>query len=349
MSSDLHTMRNVLRCLAPAVLLAFPLCCARSGLAQPAPERSILRGHVSSHSGQPVSGATVIVRRSERTGNYAFWGVAVVADARGDFSIVGVEEGDYELGGESAGLAAAADAFVAYHFGPGSPPAQLTQTVPLQLALQVLAPDGTRLDGQKLMLHTRQKLSSGETHGRYESADNPERPLHLTLNHGASLFVSCFALGWGFIDLRDLPEGSHLERTLTLQAGSTLRLSAVEAETGQPIAGAVSNIYVPLRGDFEKAGISEEIAKSEGGLGAMGGIDGIGNLFHGAARDLKMKTGADGALVIPNLRPGFYSVNLQCEGFDEAAFQMVHIVADQEAACVFKLPRQSPENAASER
>lgn len=295
-----------------------------------------LRGHVSSRAGKPLGGVVVVARRRLKTGSAAFWGGATLSDARGDFALEDAEEGDYEIGGEESGLLVAAGAFVPYRLRRGSPPAQMTMPAPIQLSLQVLAPDGQVVRGQQLSLMSRTKKYDGVTRSRYLSVPAPKRSLELTVSEEATLFVSCFPLGWGFVDLREVAEGSASVQSVQLKRGGSLRLQAVDDGSGQPVAGAVSNIRVPDRSDFEKANVDTQGVEIDGQVGD------IANLFHGEASDRGMATGEDGALAIPNLRPGFYAVNLTRAGFDEPGLQLVRIEEGRETSCTVRLKRSKP-------
>lgn len=305
--------------------------------AQPQGERVRLRGHVTSLAGQPVVGVVVIVRRRLETKSAAFWGGAAQTDARGDFVLEDAEEGDYEIGGESLGLFRAPEAFVPYRLTRTSPPAQVTLPARIRISLQVLGPDGQRVAGQQLLLAARHKAEDGVTHWRFDSQPAPTQALSLMLNPGSGLFVSCFALGWGFVDCGPMPEGSSQALALTLRKGGSLRLQAVEEGSGRPIAGAVSNIRVPEPSDFAQA--QAQAPASEVGSGMPGDI---AILFHFEARQRGMATGLDGAFTIQNLRPGFYNVDLTRPGFEEPKPQLVRIEEGQATTCTITLKPAAP-------
>jgi hypothetical protein len=318
-----------------AVNFTLALCGSRAAMAQPAPERMPLRGHVVSLSGQPQAGVVVVVRK-RLPANGVFWGGAVLSDARGDFILEDAEEGEYEISGEALGLFGATDAPLAYTLGPKSAPAQVALASALNLRLQVLGPEGKAASGQNLSLASRRTSRDGVTHWRYDNVASANGALSLTLEPGATLFVSCFPVGWGFLNCSDLPEGSSIERTLKLRTGGSLRLVATEAGSGQPVAGAQANIRTPDTSDIVAAN-----AQAEADALAREGTAGIANFFHSAARDSHIETGTDGALTLPAIGPGLYKVSLQRAGFREPGFQVVRIVEGQQATCTFTLEREA--------
>lgn len=320
-----------------ALPVALATCALRPVQAQPAGERVRLRGRVSSRVGQPVAGVVVIVRRKLKTASAAFWGGSAVSDARGEFVLEDAEEGEYEIGGEESGLLGASQAFVPYRLTRTSPPARLTMSAPVRLRLQVLAPDGQRVAWQQLLLMTRHKAEDSVTRYRYDSQPAPSEALDLTVVEGAGLFVSCFAVGWGFVDCGPMPEGSSQQHTLKLQKGGSLRLQAVEEGSKRPVAGALSTIRVPGPSDLALAKI-----EARDGQDDPKQIGDIANLFHWEARERQMATGPDGALTIQNLRPGFYAVNLTRPGFEEPKLQIARIQEGQAVTCTFTLKPFAP-------
>lgn len=334
--------------LNPLVLFALTLSWSQVCVGQPAPERMALRGHLSSHTGKPLPDTVVIVRRrlqTQATNPVAFWGSRVLSDAHGNFTIQRAEEGEYEIAGEPVGLYAASDPPTVYQLRPGSPPAQVKIGVPIRISLKVLAPDGKSVPGgQKVMLASRRRGSDGTTIWRYDSADDVTPAgapaLNLVLEARTDVFVSCFPIGWGFVDCHNVPEGSQIERTVQLRAGGSLRLRAVEEGSGQPLSGALATLRVPTLAELQTLQIDTSQADTTEAE-APDGLNDIANLFHWEAREREMATGSLGVSTLANLRPGLYAVSLTRAGFQEPTAQLVRVEEGKEATYTFSLKRGS--------
>ena len=340
-------MKAWLNALVPfALTLSWSQVCG----GQPAPERMALRGHLSSPTGKPLPDTVVVVRRrlpTPATHAVAFWGSRVLSDAHGHFTIPHAEEGEYEIAGEPVGLYAASDPPTVYRLRPGAPPAQVKLGLPIRLSLKVLAPDGQNVPGgQKVMLASRRRGSDGTTIWRYTSVDDVTPAgapaLDLVLEPGTDVFVSCFPIGWGFVDCHSVPEGSRIERTVQLRAGGSLRLRAVEEGSGQPIAGALATLRGPTLAELQT--LPSDTPQAE----AAGGLSDIANLFHWEARERQMATDSRGVFTLPNLRPGLYAVILTRAGFQEPTAQLVRVEAGQVATCTFSLKRASADRATAQ-
>lgn len=331
------------------VSLALTLSWTQPCMGQPLPERMALQGHLSSHAGKPLADTVVVVRRrlqANATNVFAFWGTSVRSDAHGNFIIQNAEEGEYEIAEERRGLYGASDPPTVYQLGPGSPPAQVKLSLPIRLSLKVLAPDGKNVPGgQKVWLASRHRRGNGgTTYWCYDSVDDVTPAgapaLDLVLESRTDLFVSCFPVGWGFVDCHTVPEGSQIERTVQLRPGGSLRLRAVEEGSELPIEGALATLQVP-----SLAGL--QTPQSDTTQAEAGELSDIANLFHVEARERQMATDSLGSFTLPSLRPGFYAVSLKRADFQESTVQLVRVEEGKEAIYTVRLKRDSAAHSTS--
>ena len=111
---------------------------ARTGAAQPLPDRFPLGGFALDANSKPLSGAIITLRRQSENGSYAFWGGETTSDARGVFRFERAETGRYYLNAEFAGFAPISSQIIDWKLGDA--PLRLRFERLVTLELQLFAP-----------------------------------------------------------------------------------------------------------------------------------------------------------------------------------------------------------------
>lgn len=312
--------------IARILSLFLLLFTARLSLAQPLPDRFPLAGRaVDSHSGKPLPGAVISIRRQEDSGAYAFWGGTAAADTNGEFRFPFAETGRYYLNAELAGYAPIYNQSISWKNGDA--PLRVTFDRLVTLHLQVRNADGAPVANTSFWLRLRGDGSAGQVTRRVQSDGDGRLNVESLLPAKYALFL---VTGQGVGLQNDLDLHSELTQALTLQRGGALHaVVRDDNEAARPLGGAVLSL-APADPD-EATRLMGDLADPSDDLALLASSsEGVAVV----TRD------GDGTIEISNIPAGSYLAKIYLPGAAGTDPQPVTIKAGETTALEWRVKRR---------
>ena len=300
------------RRLTFALLLSLPALSAVLGAArvtaQPLPDRRPLLGHVTGFKGSPLGGAVITIRRTNESPT-AYWGVRMLTNALGEFTVPNAEDGDYYISvTDTTGYADVNNQ--AYTLSSTGGAFNLAMQKLSSLRVRVIQSDGTPLrNGQVTM---RLRLSSADNTTRDNRAARAMR--QATDGNGDfvipsltpdtySVEVLATGQGWGSLNGIGVTPNSDAPNEVRLQKGGAIHVKITEPQadgTKRPVGGAI--VFVT------QAPSDDAQTRAQGVLAPAPDGDAMTLLTVRYDRSGLVSREGDGMLDLTDLAPGRYQI-----------------------------------------
>ena len=317
------TLRPSFLSLTGALCILASICAATlfsaSLRAQPLPDRAPFSGKVTTATGKPLGGATLLLRRQSEQVAVAYWGGVAATDARGVFSFPDAEAGLYLLSIDAGGYASIQDRTIKL---PLEGEAALFPLLELAtLLVKVTDTNGAPLKEVPFNILTRGVAGSANGYPAISrgKTDANGDVTFANLRPGAFDIIGVSA-GKGYMEAKntDIKPGKMLEPwVVKLASGGTLSVTARDA-AGKPMGGA--NILFTRVGDVP---------------GTPPNSPGPDMQIY-LTRPLFVTRDGDGLFSVQDIAPGRYTVSATYTGAAEVPAQSVEITSGAIGSLDFK-------------